>query len=259
MSGFKEYLPGLDGDRLKIAVISDIHSNLEALEATLDAMPGIDSLWCLGDIVGYGSQPSECISRLRNLTMPLTVTAGNHDFGAAGSLTLDAFNLEGRAAIEWMRPRLSDEERRWLKNPNRLDNDRATLLHASPRDPTWEYVTTPEIASACFQYFNAELCFFGHTHLPMIYAKKGDAPVYRFRPAAGVKIFLKELGDRWMVNPGSAGQPRDHDPRASFLVFEPDEMSVFWHRVEYQFEITAAKIREAGLPLVLADRLAYGI
>ena len=250
---------------MKIAVLSDIHSNLEALEATLDAMPGIESLWCLGDIVGYGSQPAECIGRLQSLTLPLTVTAGNHDLGAAGSLTLETFNPEGRAAIEWTRPRLSDEARRWLQKPGRLEVRpktslaEATLLHASPRDPTWEYVTTAEIASACFAYFKGELCFFGHTHLPMIYAKKGDAPAYRFQPAAGANIFLKELGDRWMVNPGSVGQPRDHDPRASFLLFEPDEMSVTWHRVDYQFEITAAKIREAGLPAALADRLAYGI
>ncbi|MDP1807997.1 MAG: metallophosphoesterase family protein, partial [Actinomycetota bacterium] len=242
---------------MKIAVVSDIHSNLEALESTLGAMAGIDSLWCLGDIVGYGSQPAECISRLRGLSMPLTVTAGNHDLGAAGSLTLETFNPEGRAAIEWTRPRLSDEQRRWLQKPSRLEvrpktKGAASLLHASPRDPTWEYVTTPEIASECFTYFNAELCFFGHTHLPMIYAKKGDTPVYRFRPAAGAKIFLKELGDRWMVNPGSVGQPRDHDPRASFLIFEPGEMSVIWYRIEYQFEITAAKIRAAGLPPALA-------
>ena len=244
---------------MKIAVISDIHSNLEALNSALDALPEIDAIWCLGDVVGYGSQPAECISQLRGLPMPLTVTAGNHDLGAAGSLTLETFNPEGQAAIEWTRPRLSDEERRWLQNPRRLDNDGVTLLHASPRDPTWEYVMTTEIASACFTYFDGELCFFGHTHRPMIYAKKDDAPVYRFQPAAGAKIFLKELGDRWMVNPGSVGQPRDQDPRASFLIFEPDEMSVTWHRVGYEFEITAAKIREAGLPPALADRLAYGI
>ncbi|MDP1808498.1 MAG: metallophosphoesterase family protein [Actinomycetota bacterium] len=135
----------------------------------------------------------------------------------------------------------------------------ASLVHASPRDPTWEYVTTSEIASACFPHFQTEICFFGHTHIPMIYARRGNEPTYQFRPAAGAKIFLKELGDRWMVNPGSVGQPRDHDPRASFLIFEPGEMSVIWHRIEYQFEITAAKIRAAGLPPALADRLAYGI
>lgn len=246
---------------MKFAVISDIHSNLEALERILDALPEIDGIWCLGDIVGYGGQPGECIKLLHSLPMPFLATAGNHDLGSAGLLDLAAFNPEGREAIEWTRPRLSPKQIEWLKRPERLQtpDGQSTLLHGSPRNPIWEYVTANEIASACFPYFDTDICFFGHTHIPMIYAKKDNEPSYKFMPAAETCIHLADLGDRWMINPGSAGQPRDRDPRASFLIFDSEEMSVIWHRIEYPYEATRAKIRAAGLPAVLGDRLAYGI
>ena len=246
---------------MKVAVFSDIHGNIEALEQVVEAFPEVDALWCLGDIVGYGAGPVECIALLSSLPLPLTIAAGNHDLGAAGLLSLETFNPEGRAAILWTRPLLSRTDLAWLKRDVRLETagDMVTMVHASPRDPAWEYITSEEIAEACFGAFDTPICFFGHTHRPMIYAKKNEEPCRRFLPAPGVGIALRELGDRWLINPGSIGQPRDNDPRAAFIIFDLAQMSVIWQRVEYPFELAAKKIREAGLPIVLADRLALGI
>ena len=247
---------------MRIAVISDIHGNLAALQAVLTAIDdaGAEAIWCLGDVVGYGAEPIECLDQLAGLSAPLVRVAGNHDLGTAGRLDLAAFNPEGRTAILWTRPRLAADHRRWLEREPRYDagND-ATLVHGSPRDPTWEYITSSAIAETGLAYLERPLGFFGHTHLPAIYAKNGGGPVKRIKPGADSPVSLPALGQRWLVNPGSVGQPRDGDPRAAFLLFDPVELSVTFKRVPYPVEVPAAKIRAAGLPAILADRLAYGL
>ncbi len=246
---------------MKVAVISDIHGNLDAFRAVADTFADIEAVWCLGDVVGYGAEPAECIAKLSSLPWPLTIIAGNHDLGAAGELSLETFNPEGRKAIVWTRSVLSGDDLARLSRPARLTatGGTATLVHASPRDPAWEYVTSSEIAEACFGAFDTPVCFFGHTHRPMIYAKKNEGPCRRFLPAPETVLPLRELGDRWLVNPGSIGQPRDDDPRASWVVFDVERMTVVWHRVNYAHEAAAEKIMAAGLPPVLAERLAHGI
>lgn len=238
-------------------MLSDIHANMEALEAVLADAEGFDTVWFLGDAVGYGPQPNECVELLHSLD-PQYWLAGNHDWAALGKLDLADFNPEARAAAEWTAERLEDGVRAFLEaSEPRREAKRAgvTLAHGSPRHPIWEYILDPATATENFEAFTTKNCFFGHTHVPAVYEEGVDGAV-RQPITPGLSIMLGE--SRRMVNPGGVGQPRDGDPRASYLLYDQENSWLTFHRVPYDIESTQAKILAAGLPARLAARLDYG-
>jgi diadenosine tetraphosphatase ApaH/serine/threonine PP2A family protein phosphatase len=236
-------------------VLSDIHGNLSALDAVLAALKPYDSIWQLGDIVGYGPQPDEVVARLAD--EGATGVRGNHDAAALGELETDSFNDDARAAVEWTADRIQPETRKWLSAlPERAVDDPFTLVHGSPRDPTWEYVFTASIAKGNLSSFETEHCLVGHTHIPIVYREKGGR-------MEGIQVDngnkLKLGSQRVIANPGSVGQPRDGDPRASAMVLDTDTLSLEWHRVEYPIERVQRLMTERHLPARLIRRLSYGL
>ncbi len=243
-----------------VLVLSDIHANLEALEAVLAHAGHFDRLWFLGDAVGYGPDPNAVVERLRALE-PEVWLAGNHDWAALGKLDLETFNPEARRAAEWTGDQLSLEARDWLARVeprvDRVDQD-VTLVHASPRQPIWEYILDAGTAEENFGHFATSLCLFGHTHVPVVYASQYDG-VVRSAVVVDEALALGDVEDtRWLINPGSVGQPRDGDPRASYLRLDLERRQVTFHRVAYAIAVTQDKIGKAGLPARLAARLDYG-
>lgn len=240
---------------MRYAVLSDVHANLEALEAVLaDAAPCADGVLCLGDVVGYGADPEACVELLA--TRGQVLVAGNHEHGVAGLLDLDWFNPWARAAAEWTRERLDDAHRAWLGAlPLTAEVGDATLAHASPDRPDeWEYLVSAEDGFAVFGAFATRLCFVGHSHLPGVWSLGSLGPA--FEPGS-VEIGL-EAGRRYLVNVGSVGQPRDRDPRAAYALWDLDRGAVAIRRVAYDVGAARAKILASGLPRFLADRLALG-
>ena len=222
------------------------------------AAGAFDRIWCLGDVVGYGPEPNDCIELLRQ--NDLVCLAGNHDQAALGQLDLAEFNPDARLATLVTRRELNETSVAWLKTlPERVPEElgRYTLVHGSPRHPIWEYVLTPAIAHLNFSEFATQVCFMGHSHVPMIFR----LDTVRDR-AVAEPLFEDEsltLGpERAMVNPGSVGQPRDGDPRASFLVYDSGDGTVRFFRVEYDVKRCQDKIIRAGLPPQLAWRLEHG-
>jgi diadenosine tetraphosphatase ApaH/serine/threonine PP2A family protein phosphatase len=204
--------------------------------------------------VGYGPHPDEVVARLREIGA--AGVRGNHDVAALGLLDLEWFNPAARRAVEWTARRISPETRAWLAGlPDRLELGDMTLVHGSPRDPTWEYVTTMPDARANLAAFTTPYCLFGHTHVPAAW-REDDGRVELLGPAHGSVLPLD--GRRLLLNPGSVGQPRDDDPRASALVLDTEARRVAWHRVAYPIAVTQADIRAAGLPDSLAERLTRG-
>lgn len=245
---------------MRIAVLSDVHANLDALEVVLARArdEGVDATYVLGDIVGYGAEPQEVVDRLAGLP-GVRLIAGNHDLAATQRFDLDWFNHEAAAAIRWTVGRLSEEGRGLLsKLEPRGDEDDTVLVHGSVRDPASEYLVDRFGARASFEHEPFGLCFFGHTHVPSIFQRNESGKIKAWTAGDGERLSLSEDG-RYLVNPGSVGQPRDNDPRASFLVFDTEERSAVWRRVPYPVEEAQRKIRDAGLPRFLADRLGEGL
>lgn len=246
---------------MRIAVISDVHSNLEALKTVIADIrrSNIGQVWCLGDVAGYGAEPNECIEELGGL--PLSAVAGNHDLGAVSRLELDNFNPEGQQAIIWQRSQLSSASLIYLRQlPLKLQPaDGITLVHGSPRDPAWEYLLTSWLAEENFKEFTTSICFFGHTHLPIVYKKLGEAPTEAMLPAPGVKVELEDDKARWLINPGSVGQPRDGNPMSCYIIFDDRERTLEYRRLEYPIAATQDIMRRVGLPAFLSDRLGKGI
>jgi diadenosine tetraphosphatase ApaH/serine/threonine PP2A family protein phosphatase len=241
---------------VRYAVLSDVHANLEALEAVLaDAAPRAGGVLCLGDVVGYGADPEACVELLA--TRGQVLVAGNHEHGVAGLLDLDWFNPWARAAAEWTRERLDDAHRAWLGAlPLTAEVGDATLAHASPDRPDeWEYLVSAEDGFAVFGAFATRLCFVGHSHLPGVWSLGSSGPA--FEPGS-VEIAL-EAGRRYLVNVGSVGQPRDRDPRAAYALWDAEAGRVEIRRVAYDVATARRKITEAGLPQFLAERLAAGV
>jgi diadenosine tetraphosphatase ApaH/serine/threonine PP2A family protein phosphatase len=241
---------------MRILVISDIHANLTALEAVLEAAGKYDEIWCLGDIVGYGPDPNECVERLLNLSN-LICLIGNHDAAALGTIDLNAFNREARYSARWTQSMLTPASRQFLNSlPERTIIRDVTLAHGSPRSPTWEYLLDPNSAFENLTFFRTDLCFFGHTHIPVAFRmiegeehmegeilRDGDSPV---------------IAGRMFLNPGSVGQPRDHDPRAAYAIFNPETLIWKSYRVTYDVETVQARMKQADLPSRLIHRLAEG-
>lgn len=241
---------------MKILVISDIHANLTALETVLKAAGDFDATWCLGDLVGYGADLNECVERVRALPNLLCVK-GNHDLAIYNAENLEMFNIEASQAIRISRGIINKENIDYLQQlPEIITTDLATLSHGSPRDPIWEYILDAHEARYNFMEFNTTLAFVGHSHLPIMFKlEQPGNKVLRQFPEPGLQV---DLTGRCILNPGSVGQPRDNDPRASFGIFDPDEMTWEIHRVEYDYPTTQAHIIQAGLPEKHARRLSAG-
>ncbi|MFQ5858889.1 MAG: metallophosphoesterase family protein [Anaerolineae bacterium] len=241
---------------MRVLVLSDIHANLAALNHVLEEAGDVDAIWCLGDVVGYGPDPNTCVDRLRELR-PEHWLAGNHDWAALGKLEIADFNPMARLAALWTREQLTPANISFLHTlPASVKaSEQFTLAHGSPRHPIWEYVLDTRTAAANFAHFDTPYCLVGHTHVPVIYRHKNghvDAPAYTL----GEPI---ELGDgRLIINPGGVGQPRDGDPRASYLILDTEGLAVTYHRVAYPIQETQARMSAAGLPPRLITRLNYG-
>lgn len=239
---------------MRLAVLSDIHANLAALDAVREDLPTVDETWVLGDIVGYGPQPNEVIRALQE--MGARSVMGNHDGAAIGTVDVSWFNPDAASAIEWTAEVVDDNARAYLASLPEVRRDgELTAVHGSPRDPTWEYVTGPGIAAANLAAFDTRLCLHGHTHVPVIFhADDGRMEIVPATPDVPLRL---DAG-RALVNPGSVGQPRDGNPAASYLVIDTEAGNVEFRRVAYDVARTQDLMREVGLPPRLAERLGYG-
>jgi diadenosine tetraphosphatase ApaH/serine/threonine PP2A family protein phosphatase len=237
------------------AIVSDIHGNLEALEAVLADIARHEpaSMVCLGDFVGYGASPNECIDRLRPMIEHAVV--GNHDLAAIGKLRLTYFNSNAAAAALWTETTLTPDNRAYLEALPYSVRWRDTLLvHASPAEPeNWHYVLSPVEARAEMDAFEEAVCFIGHSHYPGVFDRQEDRMRYTRTP----EIRL-EKGHRYLVNVASVGQPRDGDPRAGYLLYDDLERVLRHVRLEYDLAGAMKRIVDAGLPRFLAERLQWG-
>jgi predicted phosphodiesterase len=270
---------------MRCAIISDIHGNLDALEAVLADAGDVDGLWCLGDLVGYGPQPNECIAAL--IDRRAQCVAGNHDWAAIGKMDTAEFNPEASEAAQWTGAQLTPEHRAYLLAlPTHLvagERGDFTLVHGSPRDPVWEYLTHLSAARLSFSYFRTSYCLVGHTHVPLVFRHplpedvSGDYET--IAPEQGKALPLDAR--RLIANPGSVGQPRDGNPDAAYMIYEsaaePETSGVVTgaggaaasafgaltgtltlRRVTYPVASVQQKMRKAGLPSRLIMRLTYG-
>lgn len=242
---------------MRILVISDIHANYVAFDTVLKHAKGQwDYVWCLGDVVGYGPMPNECVDTLRSL--PHLCLAGNHDWAALDRLDIRTFNPDASRAVKWTKETLTDENTRWLQAlPTTFVIGQYTLVHASPREPIWEYILEPLVAALNFPHFETPICLVGHTHQPIIYeqlSESGETQVHKPRYFEPVNL----TGHRMIVNPGSIGQPRDADPRAAYAILD-FEKGIFEHRrIEYDIVSTQRQMMKADLPERLIVRLEHG-
>ena len=239
---------------LRYAIFSDIHSNLEALEAVLHdaAEQKCTHYVCLGDIVGYNADPHECVERVRAMDCP--AVKGNHDEQASLIESSRDFNELAESAIRWTRDHLSDDDKTWLRELRLQRQVRDfTIVHATLDTPAqWAYVFNNLDAAASFTYQHTTVCFFGHTHVPMAFIR--DEGVRRIK----IDQLRIEAGKKYFINAGSVGQPRDADWRAAYCIFDIENDVVELRRVRYQLDATQNKILNAGLPPLLAERLALG-
>jgi len=242
---------------VRVAVISDIHANLHALEAVLAEVTreSPDEIWCLGDVVGYGPRPNECCELVRERAD--LVLCGNHDLAVIGALDLEEFSGDAARAARWTVGVLADENRTWLGSLQpTAARESAELFHASPRDPVWDYVLSEQVALQSLLLTQAPVVLVGHSHVALALST-GGADIAGGLAPGGTNV---EFADRrWLFNPGSVGQPRDGDPHAAWLLVDFADNRAGFRRVLYDVEATQAEIRAAGLPDGLAGRLAHGL
>jgi predicted phosphodiesterase len=242
---------------LRVAVISDVHSNLQALEAVLEhaGREGYDELWCLGDIVGYGGRPSECLALVTDRTA--ICLGGNHDLVVSGVLDIDQFTSDAGVAARWTRSVLTPDELEVLANLHpKGERSGVSLFHGSIRDPVWEYVLTADVAEAALREQTTDLALVGHSHVQLALALVESA-LEGGKAEPGQEVQL-DTNPR-LINPGSVGQPRDRDPRAAWLLLDGEGEWARFMRTEYAIEGAQSDIRAAGLPIRLADRLSRGL
>ncbi|HVD85987.1 MAG TPA: metallophosphoesterase family protein [Solirubrobacterales bacterium] len=245
---------------MRVAVLSDIHSNRQGLEAVLDAVEGTDveEIWCLGDLVGYGADPDFCTALVRERCQ--TCLVGNHDLAVLGALDISTFSDTAAAAVEWTRDNVSRETLDFLSSLDpSASKEGIGLFHASPRDPIWEYVLSPDQAEAGFEAQEERVGLIGHSHVALFFTRPdGPGPGYAQGAQAGDGAEVHLAAGGWLLNPGSVGQPRDGDSRAAWLELDTEEWVGRYHRVPYDTEGAAAAILAAGLPGALAERLRVG-
>jgi len=241
---------------MRVLVISDVHSNLTALEAVLADAGSWDIIWSLGDIVGYGPEPNECIARLS--AEKHMAIAGNHDWAVLGKLDLEDFNHDARRAILWTREQLNPLSLAYLQAlPEVLIEGDFTLAHGSPRSPIWEYLLSPGAAKVSFSYFHTLVCLVGHTHMPVRFRDHLPSNLCQvILPQEGARILLGQ--EREIINPGGVGQPRDGDSRAAYLLLDSEQRTFEYRRVGYDIVETQRKMRAAELPKRLIVRLEGG-
>lgn len=242
---------------MRILIISDIHANLTAFNTVLaDAKDEWEYVWCLGDVVGYGPDPNECVELLR--TLPHLCLAGNHDWAALGRLDIRTFNPDARMAVNWTRETLTKDNIEYLDAlPTTFVIGNYTLAHGSPREPVWEYILEPLIATLNFPHYETPYCLVGHTHQPIIYElvnEDGDTaaipPTYRK---------IRQLnGHRQIINPGSVGQPRDQNPDAAYAILDVETNTWEHRRISYDIASVQKRMRSFGMPERLINRLEHG-
>jgi predicted phosphodiesterase len=242
---------------MRILIISDIHANLVALEAVLANAGAYDATWCLGDVVGYGPNPNECVARVR--AQPnLICLLGNHDQAVRGEIDLRVFNGDARAAILWTQQTLSAESMDFLRSLSPLQLwGNYTLAHASPRQPIWEYILDAEAAFDNFPVITTPYCLVGHTHQPVIFRQltPGGEVLEEEPDYAAPRPLARQ---RLIINPGSVGQPRDNHPESSYALLDVDNEVWEYRRVAYDVGLTQSRLRATSLPERLAARLSYG-
>ena len=244
---------------MRYAIIADIHANLAAFLAVLVDIQyrgEVEEVWCLGDIVGYGPDPHQCIELLRQ-TNHICV-AGNHDLAAIGKTDTSEFNPDAAAACQWTAKQLTPRDIDYLNGlPLVIERDDFTLVHGSPREPVWEYVLSISGAKENFAYFKSKFCLIGHSHVPLVfrYGETGSCSFNQFSPDAALGLGEERL----IINPGAVGQPRDGDPRASYAIYDSETEQVKLYRVSYDIGVTQAKMVEQRLPMRLVARLSHGV
>lgn len=244
---------------MRCAIMADIHANMAALSAVLDDIKrrgGVEQVWCLGDIVGYGPDPLQCIEIMRRLSD--VCVAGNHDRAATGRLNMAEFNPEAAYACRWTAEQLKGEDIAFLDSlPEVAARQDFTLVHGSPRQPVWEYLLSISGARENFSHFSTRFCLFGHTHVPSIFRRTegGGCSFSPFSPNIGLALGQS----RMIINPGSVGQPRDGDPRASYAILDDRVRMLRLYRVAYDISLTQAKMVKQNLPVKLVSRLSRGV
>lgn len=243
---------------MRYLIISDIHANLAAFEAVLDSAGDFDKIWCLGDLVGYGPDPNECIEKLSELDH--VCVAGNHDWAVLGRLDLEDFNPDAQEASRWTRGQLTSDNYTYLESlPTILIEEGFTLVHGSPRQPVWEYVLYPSVAQPNFNHFGTQFCFIGHTHVPvtfrLVLLEFGEF-CELIQPSLDGPSPLGE--HRIITNPGSVGQPRDGDRRASYAILDVEHLTIEYRRIPYPIEKTQQRMEKENLPARLISRLSFG-
>ena len=242
---------------MQVAVVSDIHANRHALEAVLRDVAGTAAreIWCLGDVVGYGADPNDCVRLVREHAS--LCLAGNHDLGVSGSLPLDEFSPGAALAARWTQDVIEPDCLDWLASLSPSGSRSNTgLFHGSPRDPVWEYVMSVLLADLCFDRFDEPIGLIGHSHVACSFGRLEGEPATGGPRREGEVAEL--AGGRWLLNPGSVGQPRDGDPRAAWILLDLSAGTAAWRRTAYDIDAAAAAIRAARLPDSLAERLQYG-
>jgi len=241
---------------MRVLIISDIHANLAAFKAVLaDAKGQWEQIWCLGDIIGYGPNPNECVSLLQEQNH--ISLSGNHDWAALGKLDISSFNRVARLAITWTKNQLTSDSTEYLNSlPAHIEQPLFTLAHASPRQPVWEYILDAETAAINFDYFKSPYCLVGHTHVPIIYEADEDKYVSGHPPTYDAPLQL--TSHRRIINPGSVGQPRDANPDAAYALLDTESLIWQHKRTPYPIKETQASMREEKMPDRLIERLSYG-
>ncbi len=241
---------------MRTLIISDVHANLPALEAVLKAAGDVEQVWFLGDIVGYGPDPNECIDLLRSLP-ELLALMGNHDAALMDYISIERFNYEAAEAVRVQARLVTPQNRDFLELLRlKVEISDLTLAHGSPRNPIWEYILNAAAAEANFAEFSTPGCLVGHTHVPSIFIQEANGSTQVLFPGNGDR--WKPDGRRYILNPGSVGQPRDFDPRAAFVVWDDQEGTFLFKRVVYDIEPVAARILQLGIPKRQASRLWIG-
>lgn len=242
---------------MRYALIADIHANLAAFAAVLadiEQKGGVDEIWCLGDIVGYGPDPGQCLELLRRYNH--VCVAGNHDWAAIGKIDTSYFNPLAATACQWTAKQLSPGDIHYLeKLPLTIEKGNFLLVHGSPMEPIWEYVISTGIAARNFSFFKLPYCLVGHSHVPVAFKEEGGACLtVQLSPGIGLALGAS----RMIINPGGVGQPRDGDPRASYAIYDSEGQIIRLYRIPYDISVTQDRMMRAGLPIHLITRLKEG-